>query len=764
MENKFLPICKADMEERGWEQCDFVLVTGDAYIDHHSFGAAIISRVLESAGFKVGIIAQPDWKDVEEFKKLGRPRLGFLVNGGNMDPMVNHYTVSKRLRTKDLYTPKGEMGKRPDRATIVYCNKIREAYKNTNVVIGGIEASLRRFAHYDYWDNKVKKSILPDSGADLLIYGMSEKQIIEVANLLNEGFEAKYIRHLPGTCYMVDSLDEVYEEHKVLPSFKEVSASKITYANCFRTLYEEQDPMRGITLVQGHSDKFVVINKPEKPLTRAELDKVYALPYQKTYHPIYEKDGGIAAIQEVKFSVMSSRGCSANCSFCAITFHQGRIVSSRSEESIVQEAKDITKYPDFKGYIHDVGGPTANFRKASCKKQLTTLGACKKKQCLSPKICPQMEVDHSEYLKVLRSVRKIEGIKKVFIRSGIRYDYVMADKNDDFFKELVEHHVSGQLKVAPEHISPNVLKYMGKPAGTTYEEFRKKFFRLSEKAGKKQYIIPYLMSSHPGSKLEDAIMLAEYLRDIGYQPEQVQDFYPTPGTLSTAMFYTGLDPVTMEEVYVPRTKEEKAMQRALLQFSNPKNHNIIHDALMRAGREDLIGNGEKCLIKSKEDKYKARHGLDRKPKSHGKNASERRTDSSLSPRNNDDRRGLSASTPRHSEERRTSGSTPRHSEEGRRNSGTRNGEDGRKAPKAGPAKSGLRSKTATGRGTTTKTGSKPNAKNKFGDEKIQKLEGKRANHLNKSVHEERAPKKKRGSFKDRSVAKKREATKKRTGR
>ncbi|AMN35688.1 YgiQ family radical SAM protein [Clostridium perfringens] len=597
-ENKFLPICKDDMIERGWEQCDFVLVTADAYIDHHSFGTAIISRVLENAGYKVGIIAQPDWKSVDDFKKLGRPRLGFLVNGGNMDPMVNHYTVSKRLRKKDLYTPKGEMGKRPDRATIVYCNKIREAYKDVNIVIGGIEASLRRFAHYDYWDNKVRKSILVDSGADLLVYGMSEKQIVEVADFLNQGFDGKYIRHIPGTCYIADSLDEIYEEHIVLPSFKEVSSDKRTYAECFKIQYDEQDPVRGRTLVQEHNGKYVVINKPEMPLSREELDRVYALPYQKTYHPIYEKDGGIAAIEEVKFSLVSSRGCSGNCSFCAITFHQGRIVTSRSEDSIVEEAEEITKYDDFKGYIHDIGGPTANFRKPACKKQLT-LGACKHKRCMSPGICKNMEVDHREYLHLLRRVRKLPGIKKVFIRSGLRYDYIMADKDDTFFKELVEHHVSGQLKVAPEHVSPNVLKYMGKPAGKTYDEFRRKFFRITERLGKKQFIIPYLMSSHPGCKLEDAIMLAEYLRDINYQPEQVQDFYPTPGTLSTTMFYTGLDPLTMEEVYIPRSKEEKAMQRALLQFKNPKNYNIVYDALVKAGREDLIGNGPKCLIRDK---------------------------------------------------------------------------------------------------------------------------------------------------------------------
>ncbi|EJT6491469.1 YgiQ family radical SAM protein [Clostridium perfringens] len=597
-ENKFLPICKDDMIERGWEQCDFVLVTADAYIDHHSFGTAIISRVLENTGYKVGIIAQPDWKSVDDFKKLGRPRLGFLVNGGNMDPMVNHYTVSKKLRKKDLYTPKGEMGKRPDRATIVYCNKIREAYKDVNIVIGGIEASLRRFAHYDYWDNKVRKSILVDSGADLLVYGMSEKQIVEVADFLNQGFDGKYIRHIPGTCYIADSLDEIYEEHIVLPSFKEVSSDKRTYAECFKIQYDEQDPVRGRTLVQEHNGKYVVINKPEMPLSREELDRVYALPYQKTYHPIYEKDGGIAAIEEVKFSLVSSRGCSGNCSFCAITFHQGRIVTSRSEDSIVEEAEEITKYDDFKGYIHDIGGPTANFRKPACKKQLT-LGACKHKRCMSPGICKNMEVDHREYLHLLRRVRKLPGIKKVFIRSGLRYDYIMADKDDTFFKELVEHHVSGQLKVAPEHVSPNVLKYMGKPAGKTYDEFRRKFFRITERLGKKQFIIPYLMSSHPGCKLEDAIMLAEYLRDINYQPEQVQDFYPTPGTLSTTMFYTGLDPLTMEEVYIPRSKEEKAMQRALLQFKNPKNYNIVYDALVKAGREDLIGNGPKCLIRDK---------------------------------------------------------------------------------------------------------------------------------------------------------------------
>ena len=621
MNNKFLPISREDMNERGWEQCDFIIVTGDAYVDHHSFGTAVISRVLEHAGYKVGIIAQPDWHSTEDFMKLGRPRLAFLVNAGNMDSMVNHYTVSKRVREKDLYSPGGKMGLRPDRATIVYCNKIREAYKHINICIGGVEASLRRFAHYDYWADKVRKSILTDSGADLLIYGMSEKQIVEVAHYLNEGFEAKYIRHVPGTCYLVDSLEEVYEEHIVIPSYKEVSTNKLKYCEAFKITYKEQDPIRGRTIVQDQGDKYLVVNKPEVILNREELDAVYDLPFTKEYHPIYEPMGGIPALEEVKFSIVGSRGCFGNCSFCAITFHQGRAVQSRSKESIVKEAKEMTEMKDFKGYIHDVGGPTANFRKPACNHQLT-IGACKAKQCLSPGVCKNMEVDHKEFVDVLRSVRSLPKIKKVFVRSGIRYDYVMADKDDTFFKELVEHHVSGQLKVAPEHVSEQVLKYMGKPAGKTYEEFRQKFFKLTEKAGKKQYIIPYLMSSHPGSTLKEAIELAEYLRDIKYQPEQVQDFYPTPGTLSTAIFYTGLDPITLKPVYVPKTKEEKAMQRALLQFSNPKNYNLVYDALMKAGREDLIGNGPKCLIKSKEQRYKEAHGLVRpKSKSKGKHKS-----------------------------------------------------------------------------------------------------------------------------------------------
>lgn len=636
------------MNERGWEQCDFIIVTGDAYVDHHSFGTAVISRVLENAGYKVGIIAQPDWHSTDDFMKLGRPRLAFLVNAGNMDSMVNHYTVSKRIREKDLYSPGGEMGRRPDRATIVYCNKIREAYKHVNICIGGVEASLRRFAHYDYWSDKVRKSILIDSGADLLIYGMSEKQIVEVAHYLNEGFEAKYIRHIPGTCYLVDSLDEVYEEHIVIPSYKEVSSDKIKYCEAFKITYQEQDPIRGKTIVQDQGDKFLVVNKPEVILNREELDEVYDLPFTKEYHPIYEPMGGIPALEEVKFSIVGSRGCFGNCSFCAITFHQGRAVQSRSKESIVKEAKEMTEMKDFKGYIHDVGGPTANFRKPACKHQLT-IGACKTKQCLSPGVCKNMEVDHKEFVDVLRSVRSLPKVKKVFVRSGIRYDYVMADKDDTFFKELVEHHVSGQLKVAPEHVSEQTLKYMGKPAGKTYEQFRQKFFKLTEKAGKKQYIIPYLMSSHPGSSLKEAIELAEYLRDIKYQPEQVQDFYPTPGTLSTTIFYTGLDPITMKKVYVPKTKEEKAMQRALLQFSNPKNYNIVYDALVKAGREDLIGNGPKCLIKSKEQRYKEVHGLVRHK---GKNNSARSKDKSKNRRDNDNRNFKSSRTSKNGNKKR----------------------------------------------------------------------------------------------------------------
>ncbi|MDR1773489.1 MAG: YgiQ family radical SAM protein [Clostridioides sp.] len=635
MQNDFLPVNRQDMEQRGWEELDFVLVTGDAYVDHHSFGAAIISRVLEKNGYKVGIIAQPDWKTTDDFKKLGKPRLGFLVNSGNMDSMVNHYSVSKHKRKTDAYSPGGEADHRPDMPTIVYSNKIREAYGKVPIIIGGIEASLRRFAHYDYWSDRVRKSILIDSGADILVFGMGEKQIVEIADALNNGFDRKYIRHIDGTCYIADSLDELYGDYILLDSYKAVCSDKMKYASTFKIQYDEQDPYRGKVLVQEHSGKYLVQNKPMTPLEQEELDEVYALPYQKTYHPMYEKSGGIPAIKEVKFSIVSNRGCFGSCSFCAITFHQGRTVKSRSKESIVNEAIDITKFDDFKGYIHDVGGPTANFRFPACEKQ-ATLGACKNKQCLYPSPCKNLKVDHMEYLDILRTLRNLPNIKKVFVRSGIRYDYLMADKSDKFFKELVEHHVSGQLKVAPEHISDNVLKHMQKPAGKSYREFSNKFFKLNEKIGKKQFLVPYLMSSHPGSTLDDAIELAEFLRDIHYQPEQVQDFYPTPGTLSTTMFYTGIDPLTMKEVYIPKSKKEKAMQRALLQYRVPRNYDLVHEALVEAGRLDLIGYGHKCLIKPKEhfnnknryNSYKREHISNKKQSSSKQSSSNRRQSSS----------------------------------------------------------------------------------------------------------------------------------------
>ena len=594
-EKKFLPISKRDMIDRGWDQCDFIIVTGDAYIDHHSFGTAIISRVLEAQGYKVGIIPQPDWKNIYDFQRLGRPKYAFLVNGGNMDSMVNHYTVSKKRREKDMYSPGGKMGLRPDYATIVYCNKIREAYKNIDIVIGGVEASLRRFAHYDYWENKVRKSILLDSSADLLIYGMGEKPIVEIAEGLKNGVKAKDINYVRGTCYLAENLDYV-QDYIEIPSYKEVVSDKKKYAESSRIEYQEQDSVRGKVLVQKHGNIYMVQNIPQPPLNREELDKVYDLPYMKNYHPIYEKHGGIAAIEEVKFSTVSSRGCFGDCKFCAITLHQGRVVQSRSKESILKEIEGITHLPDFKGYIHDVGGPTANFRKPACDRQLA-FGACKGKECLSPSVCSNMDVDHTEYLDLLRSIRKVPGVKKAFVRSGLRYDYIMADKDDTFFKELVEHHVSGQLKVAPEHVSAQVLKYMGKPSGDTYDKFVSKFEKITKKIGKKQYIVPYLMSSHPGSTLECAIELAEYLRDINYHPEQVQDFYPTPGTPSTTIYYTGIDPITMKEVYVPKSKHEKAMQRALLQYRNPKYYNLVYEALVEAGRTDLIGDGPKCLIR-----------------------------------------------------------------------------------------------------------------------------------------------------------------------
>lgn len=621
MENKkeFLPVSREDMKKRGWDELDFLYIVGDAYVDHPSFGHAIISRVLESHGYRVGIISLPDWHSADDFKKLGRPRLAVLVSAGNIDSMVNHYTVGKKKRSDDAYAPGNKAGQRPDRATIVYCNRVREAFGNIPILIGGVEASLRRFAHYDYWDDKVRRSILFDSRADMLMYGMGERQIVELADCLRSGMNVKDITGVPGTCYISDY--PIYENALEIASFEECRDDKVKYAEACRIQYAEQNPFIGKTLVQKHGDKYLIQTPPMPPLCTEELDEVYSLPYVKNYHPMYEKDGGIEAIKEVKFSLTSSRGCFGNCNFCALAFHQGRIVTARSKKSLVEEAKEMVKEPDFKGYIHDVGGPTANFRKPACKKQLK-FGACKDKRCLYPEPCKNMETDHSEYLSLLRELRAIKGVKKVFIRSGIRFDYLMNDKNDEFFYELCKHHISGQLKVAPEHISDNVLKYMGKPSNAVFNKFSDKFYKINEKIGKKQYLVPYLMSSHPGSTLNDAIRLAQYLKKNGINPQQVQDFYPTPGTVSTCMFYTGLDPFTMKKVYVPKEPKEKAMQRALLQFKNPENYRLVEEALHLAGRTDLIGYGEKCLIRPKkefENKKGGKQNAFKRKRSVGKN-------------------------------------------------------------------------------------------------------------------------------------------------
>lgn len=596
----FLPISKEDMIKRGWDEVDFAFVIGDAYVDHPSFGHAIISRVLEANGYKVGIISQPDWRDKNSINTFGRPRLGFLVMSGNMDSMVNHYSVSKKRRATDAFTPGGLMGKRPDYATVVYSNLIRQTYKDVPIIIGGIEASLRRLGHYDYWSNKVKRSILMDSGADLISYGMGERSIVEIADALNAGINVKDITFIEGTVYKTQTLENIYDYIK-LPSFAEIKASKETYARSFYIQYCNTDPFVAKKLVEEYNDGiYVVQNTPAKPLSQPEMDRVYALNYMRNYHPSYEEAGGVPAISEVKFSLVSNRGCFGGCSFCALTFHQGRIIQTRSHESIINEAKQIIWDKDFKGYIHDVGGPTANFRHTSCNKQLTK-GVCPNKQCLFPKPCKNLIVDHSDYLKLLRKLRELPKVKKVFIRSGIRFDYLMCDSDDTFMREMVEHHISGQLKVAPEHISDNVLQMMGKPENAVYEKFINKYKKLNEKMGKKQFVVPYLMSSHPGSKLEDAIALAEYLRDLGYMPEQVQDFYPTPSTISTCMYYTGLDPRTMKPVYVPINPHEKAMQRALIQYRNPKNYDLVHEALVKAGRTDLIGFDKNCLIRPRKN-------------------------------------------------------------------------------------------------------------------------------------------------------------------
>ena len=593
---EFLPICKQDMLDRGWEQCDFVYVIGDAYVDHHSFGHAIISRVLEQAGYKVGVISQPDWKNPGSINVYGRPRLGFLVSGGNMDSMVNHYSVTKHRRKTDAYTPGGVMGKRPDYATTVYCNLIRRTYKDVPIIIGGIEASLRRLAHYDYWSESLKRSILLDSQADLILYGMGEKSIVEVADALNSGMDVKDITYIDGTVFKTNELDESLPTI-VLPAYQELKENKRRYAESFKIQYGNCDPFTAKRLAEPYGDVFVVQNPPQKPLTMEEMDNVYGLPYCRTYHPSYEKAGGVPAIEEVKFSLVSNRGCFGACSFCALTFHQGRIIQVRSHESIIEEAIKITQEKDFKGYIHDVGGPTANFRHPACDKQLTK-GACGGRQCLYPTPCKNMKADHSDYIALLRKLRKIPGVKKVFVRSGIRFDYLLADKKDTFFRELVQYHISGQLKVAPEHVSDAVLAKMGKPKNAVYNKFVDKYKAINKEFGMNQYLVPYLMSSHPGSTLKEAIELAEYTRDMGYMPEQVQDFYPTPSTLSTVMYYTGLDPRTMERVYVPTDAHEKAMQRALIQYRNPKNYYLVREALLTAHREDLIGSGPKCLIRA----------------------------------------------------------------------------------------------------------------------------------------------------------------------
>ena len=593
--SNFLPISKDDMRERRWDQLDFVLVSGDAYVDHPSFGAAVIGRILENRGYKVGIIAQPPWQNNEGFKILGKPRLGFLITAGNIDSMVNHYTVSKKTRNDDLYSPGGKSGFRPDRASLVYSHRVKEAYSDVPIILGGIEASLRRFAHYDYWTNKVRRSLLLDAKADLIVYGMGERQIIEIAEALESGLPVNEITFVKGTVYKTKDKDRAYKPI-MLPHYDEILESKKKYAESFMLQYNNMDAIVGKPLIEPYNNFFVVQNPPHEPMSQSELDNVYSLPYMRTYHPIYESMGGIPAIKEVKFSLTSNRGCFGSCNFCALTFHQGRVVQSRSHKSIISEAEKMIWDPEFKGYIHDVGGPTANFRDRACDKQVKH-GVCKDKLCLFPNPCSKLKIDHKDYLKLLRNLRKLPNVKKVFIRSGLRYDYLIHDKNDEFFKELCKHHISGQLKVAPEHISEEVLNKMGKPKREVYDKFVKKYKKINEDLEMNQFLVPYLMSSHPGSTLKEAIELAEYLRDLGYMPEQVQDFYPTPGTLSTCMYYTELDPRTMEKVYVPKTPHEKAMQRALIQYRKPQNYDLVYEALIKANRRDLIGFGKECLIR-----------------------------------------------------------------------------------------------------------------------------------------------------------------------
>ena len=605
MKNTFLPVNKKDMFALGWDRPDIVYITGDAYVDHPSFGASIITRVLQAKGFKVAVLSQPDWKSTADFEQFGKPRLAYFITSGNIDSMVAHYTVAKRPRSQDAYTAGGAMGKRPDRAVIVYSNIVKRLFPDVPVVIGGLEASLRRFAHYDYWDDSVRPSILLDSKADLLIYGMGENQSIQIAERLASGEKIDTMHDIKGTVYSVDVRETPYVGVEC-PSFENVSSSKKEYAKAARVQQDEQDHIRGKVIKQKHGKKMVVQNQPMPPLTTPELDWVYSLPYARAYHPMYESMGGVPGIQEVEFSITHNRGCFGACNFCSIQFHQGRYITTRSKKSIMAEAEKLTHLPNFKGYIHGIGGPTANFRRTSCDFQLEH-GLCKGKKCLAPKPCPNLAVDHSEYLDILRSVRELPGVKKVFIRSGIRYDYLLEDKDDSFFRELVEHHVSGQLKVAPEHCSAAVLDKMGKPHIEAYIEFSKRYFQYTGEVNKEQYLVPYLMSSHPGSTLDDAIELAEFLKKNHIRPEQVQDFYPTPGTISTTMYYTGLDPYTMQEVYCAKNPHDKALQRALLQYFNPKNAALVEEALRRAHRYDLIGTGEKCLVRGQTQSNKKQH-------------------------------------------------------------------------------------------------------------------------------------------------------------
>lgn len=642
MEQKFLPLCREDMEARGWDQADFVYVIGDAYVDHPSFGHAIISRLLESRGYRVAILSQPDWKDDKSITVYGEPRLAFLVSAGNMDSMVNHYAVSGKRRAADAYTPGGVMGKRPDYAAVVYGNLIRRTYKHTPVVLGGIEASLRRLAHYDYWSDRLKRSILLDSGADMISYGMGERSIVEIAEALEAGISVRDLTYIEGTVVRTRSLDSVYDA-LVLPSFEEMQRDKREYAKSFYTQYCNTDPFSGRRLAEPYpGNVYVVQNPPAKPLTQMEMDDIYGLPFTRTFHPSYQALGGVPAIEEVRFSLTGSRGCFGGCSFCALTFHQGRIVQSRSRESLLEEARQMTKEADFKGYIHDVGGPTANFRHPSCEKQWEH-GVCPKKQCLFPKPCKNLQADHREYVDILRALRELPGVKKVFIRSGIRFDYLLADPDPAFLRELCSHHVSGQLKVAPEHVSDGVLELMGKPKNQVYQQFVDRFVKMNRSLKKEQYLVPYLMSSHPGSSWKEAVELAEFCRDMGYMPEQVQDFYPTPSTISTCMYYTGLDPRTMKPVYVPKNPHEKAMQRALIQYRNPANYDLVKEALQKAGRTDLIGFDQKCLIRprklsgekgqKKELEAKKKHSGRKKSEIRGKNPEIKRKNPEMKGRN-----------------------------------------------------------------------------------------------------------------------------------